>query len=342
MEPPLQIVRGETVALLDDVRARQIGRRLRQRPRVPTLGKATDRFAHQSLHLAARHIADHHQHHARTHHLRGLILLEIGHAELLERLLGACRFERIRMARVGDAVGEIIQKRVGRVLPLRHRLHELLAHELHLCRLEARRHQPIGEDGPGAVEPRGRGAQPHRGPVHAGTHGNRAAESRHLGAQHVTRILGGATLTRFEEQQLGSLSLLGELTGAAQQIQIRGDDVVGRHLPQNDRDAAHGELHRERVVAHDGRRQRFGRRGGSRPRLRGGSRRRSRGDLRVECAGQRGEQRHGTACVSCAHGRTPALIGVSSSFSDSPSARRACAESSTFVTRGLPAMYVDV
>jgi hypothetical protein len=124
---------------------------------------------------------------------------------------------------------------------------ELLAHRLHVRRVEARRHDPVGERRPARVERVAQRAQAEQRPVRGGLHLHRRAGARHRAAHRLLCVPARAVLRHREQEGLDPRGGGGHLLRAAEEVDVRGDDVVRGDAAQDDPHAADLEVARRRV-----------------------------------------------------------------------------------------------
>jgi hypothetical protein len=105
---------------------------------------------------------------------------------------------------------------------------------------------PVGEDGPCRIEHFGAGPYAEHRPVSTRRNHYLAPQPRHRTAQCVLGIALGSALRDVEQDRLDPRVGLRYLTRAAQQIEIRGNDVVGVVLSQDDVHAGHVEAGSDR------------------------------------------------------------------------------------------------
>ena len=138
------------------------------------------------------------------------------------------------MSDVREAVRERFTSGSGTVLGLANAGDHLRAHELDLGRVERRRHQPIGEDGPRRVERRCECVvKPNSVQSSVGSMTIVLPSCAVDSARRLARKELRCRAPTLEQERFDSLRRRRELLRAAEQVEVRGDDVVRGVAPQD-------------------------------------------------------------------------------------------------------------
>jgi len=125
---------------------------------------------------------------------------------------------------------------------------ELLTDQRDLGRVQRRMHQAAGHHRPCRIEPLASRAQPEGRPVGLRIDDDGAPEPGERRPYSLAAILAGTAIRRFEEQWLDAGVVIVDLANAAEQVHVRGDDVVGRREAMHDPNATDLVTRGEAVV----------------------------------------------------------------------------------------------
>ena len=187
----------------------------------------SQRRTDEGFHLGPLDVSHYHQQHAGRDELVARIRLQIARRQRGEGRLASFRIERVRVVleqrRGREDANALVGVRVAGPRPAQ----ELAARLRHRPLGERRMRHTVGEHAPGLVEIACQPGEAEHRPVHLRLERDDRARAGHRPAGRFVGELRCAVFGASQEQRFDPRRALGELPGAAQQVQPHRHDVAG-------------------------------------------------------------------------------------------------------------------